>query len=103
MKTRFTRIKTAAVKAMAVGRYAATDLTNEDQRQLDALGMRRITPYQLRAARDRLARASSITPAFELGRLRARMDTLTDAGLKSGCQKAIAELSLVAEERNRQG
>ena len=67
--------------------------------ELDALGVRRLDPDEIRAARGRLERARDITPEFEANRLRVRLELLRDVMQISECFKAIGWFSLVAKER----
>ena len=73
-------------------------MDRETQRQLDALGCRRLDPGEQTAARMRIAQRPVITRQFELGRLRVFLTTLRNFEMMSECHKAIAQFSLAAEE-----
>ena len=76
-------------------------MDRETQRQLDALGCRRLDPGQITAARMRIVQHPEITRQYELGRLRVYLTTLRDFSMMSECHRAIAHFTLAAEERDR--
>jgi hypothetical protein len=71
--------------------------SREMDRQWDRLGARKLSTDELHDIRARFHRGRVITNQFELGRLRVKLESLNDYGLRCECEKAIASLALQQE------
>jgi hypothetical protein len=71
--------------------------SRELDRQWDRLGARKLSLDELHEIRRRFHRSRFITNQFELGRLRVKLSTLDDYGLRCECEKAIASIALQQE------